>query len=185
MIRKILSLAITVLLVSSCGNKTGSDKPVKVEFAALVENPANYIDKNIKVEGKVVMVCPHSGKEMFIVGKDPAIMLKIASGENSPKFPTELMGSTISVEGRLERANSAETPSEEATDTTMEKASCCGDSAKMGMKKASCCGDSAKMGMEKADTVKKAAFCKNKAALAKQSSLSDLMMIYNKHEVVK
>jgi hypothetical protein len=185
MIRKILSLAITVLLVSSCGNKTGSDKPVKVEFAALVENPANYIDKNIKVEGKVVMVCPHSGKEMFIVGKDPAIMLKIASGENSPKFPTELMGSTISVEGRLERANSAETPSEEATDTTMEKAPCCGDSAKMGMKKASCCGDSAKMGMENADSVKKAAMCKTEAALAKQSSLSDLMMIYNKHEVVK
>ena len=171
MIRKILSLAITVLLVSSCGNKTGSDKPVKVEFAALVENPANYIDKNIKVEGKVVMVCPHSGKEMFIVGKDPAIMLKIASGENSPKFPTELMGSTISIEGRLERANSAETPSEEATDTTM--------------KKASCCGDSAKMGMENADTVKKAAMCKTEAALAKQSSLSNLMMIYNKHEVVK
>jgi hypothetical protein len=112
-------------------------------------------------------------------------MLKIASGENSPKFPTELMGSTISVEGRLERANSAETPSEEATDTTMEKASCCGDSAKMGMKKASCCGDSAKMGMENADSVKKAAMCKTEAALAKQSSLSDLMMIYNKHEVVK
>ena len=185
MIKKILSLAITVLLVSSCGNKTGSDKTVKVEFASLIENPANYIDKNIKVEGKVVMVCPHSGKEMFIVGKDPAIMLKIASGENSPKFPTELMGSTISVEGRLERANSAETPSEEARDTTMEKASCCGDSAKMGMKKASCCGDSAKMGMENADSVKKAAMCKTEAALAKQSSLSDLMMIYNKHEVVK
>ena len=171
MIKKILSLAITVLLVSSCGNKTGSDKTVKVEFASLIENPANYIDKNIKVEGKVVMVCPHSGKEMFIVGKDPAIMLKIASGENSPKFPTELMGSTISVEGRLERANNAETPSEEARDITMEKASCCGDSAKMGM--------------ENADTVKKAAMCKTEAALSKQSSLSDLMMIYNKHEVVK
>ena len=171
MIKKILSLAITVLLVSSCGNKTGSDKTVKVEFASLIENPANYIDKNIKVEGKVVMVCPHSGKEMFIVGKYPAIMLKIASGENSPKFPTELMGSTISVEGRLERANSAETPSEEVRDITMEKASCCGDSAKMGM--------------ENADTVKKAAMCKTEAALSKQSSLSDLMMIYNKHEVVK
>jgi hypothetical protein len=171
MIRKILTLAITVLIVSSCGSKTGSDKAVKVEFASLIENPSNYIDKNIKVEGKVVMICPHSGKEMFIVGKDPAIMLKIASGENSPKFPPELMGSTISVEGRLEKANGAEKPSEEASDTTMQKASCCGDSAKMAM--------------ENADTTKKAAVCETEAALAKQSSLSDLMMIYNKHEVVK
>jgi hypothetical protein len=185
MIRKILTLAITVLIVSSCGSKTGSDKAVKVEFASLIENPSNYIDKNIKVEGKVVMICPHSGKEMFIVGKDQAIMLKIASGENSPKFPPELMGSTISVEGRLEKANGAEKPSEEASDTTMKKASCCGDSAKMAMEKTACCGDSAKMAMENADTTKKAAVCETEAALAKQSSLSDLMMIYNKHEVVK
>jgi hypothetical protein len=185
MIRKILSLAAVVILFSSCGNKTGGDKPVKVEFAALIENPANYIDKNIKVEGKVVMVCPHTGKEMFIVGKNPDIMLKIASAENSPKFPAELVGSTISVEGRLEKASNAEKPSEEATDTTMKKASCCGDSAKMGMNKSACCGDSAKMSMENNDTSKKAAMCKTEAALAKQSSLSDLMMIYNKHELVK
>jgi|WetSurMetagenome_2_1015567.scaffolds.fasta_scaffold144073_1 hypothetical protein len=181
MIRKILYLAITVILVSSCGN----DKPVKVEFASLIENPSNYIDKNIKVEGKVVEVCPHTGKELFIVGQDPDIMLKIAAGENSPKFSPDLVGSKISVEGRLEKANSAEKHSEEAKDTTMTKVACCSDSAKMGMKKAACCADSAKMGMEKADIVKEAAMCKTEAALAKQTSLSDLMMVYNKHEVVK
>jgi hypothetical protein len=181
MIRKILTLAITVILVSSCGN----DKPVKVEFASLIENPSNYIDKNIKVEGKVVEVCPRTGKELFIVGQDLAIMLKIAAGENSPKFSPDLVGSIISVEGRLEKANSAEKPSEVAKDSTMTKASCCADSAKMGMKKGACCADSAKMSMEKADTVKEAAMCKTEAALAKQSSLSDLIMIYSRHEVVK
>jgi hypothetical protein len=185
MIRKFLSLVIIVVLISSCGNKAGKGVAEKVEFASLVENPTNYIDKNIKVEGKVVMVCPHTGKEMFIVGNNPDIMLKVVSGENSPKFPADLVGSKISVEGRLEKANSAEKPSEEAKDTTMMTASCCGDSAKIGMKKAACCGDSAMMGMEKADTVKKAAMCETEAALAKQSSLSDLVMIYNKHEVVK
>lgn len=172
MIRKILSLATVVLLVSSCGNKTGNVKPIKVEFAALIENPANYIDKNIKVEGKVVMVCPHTGKEMFIVGKDQNIMLKIASGENSPKFPAELTGSTISVEGRLEKAKGEVEPAVEATDTTA--------------KKAACCASSEKMAMNCADTVKKSvAMCETEAALAKQSSLADLMMIYNKHELVK
>jgi hypothetical protein len=185
MIRKILSLATIVLLVSSCGNKTGNVKPIKVEFAALIENPANYIDKNIIIEGKVVMVCPHTGKEMFIVGGNPDIMLKIATGENSPKFPADLVGSKISVEGRLEKANMAENPSEEAKDTTLMKAACCSDSSKMGMKKAACCGDSSKMEMEKADTVKETAMCKAEAALTKQSSLSDLIMIYKKHEVVK
>jgi hypothetical protein len=171
MIRKILTLAITVLVISSCGNKTGSDKAVKVEFAALIENPSDYIDKNIKVEGKVVHVCPHTGKKMFIVGENPDIMLYVTAGENTPKFPMELMGSTISVEGRLQRVVTSEKPAEEAMNPAMEKAACCDSSSKKGM--------------ECADTTKNAAECETETALAKQTTLGDLMMIYNKHEVVK
>ena len=35
----------------------------KVEFASLIENPDNYVGKNIIVEGKVVHVCTETGKE--------------------------------------------------------------------------------------------------------------------------
>ena len=76
-------------------------KRVKVEFASLVENPDSYVGKNIVVEGKVVHVCTESGKKLFIVGENPDISLFIAAGENMPKFPLELLGSQVIVEGTI------------------------------------------------------------------------------------
>jgi hypothetical protein len=181
MTRRIFSLVIAVLLLSACGNKSGkevSDKTkgaeqaVNVQFTALVENPGNYIDKNIVVEGKVVHVCLQTGKKMFIVGENPDVMLYVSAGENTPKFPTELLGSKISVEGRIERVVTAEKPAEEKMNMEMKTGACCDSTTKSGM----ACGDSTK---------KSAAECETETALAKQTVLADLMMIYNKHTVVK
>jgi hypothetical protein len=176
MIKRIFPIAvIAAMLFSSCGNKSGkevSEKAVNVQFAALVENPANYIDKNIVVEGKVVHVCKETGKKLFIVGENPDIRLFISAGENTPKFPMELLGSNISVEGRIERVVTADKPAETAMVASMETAACC-DSAK---KAQMACGtDSAKTGAE----------CETETALAKQTVLADLMMVYNKHTLVK
>lgn len=106
---------IAALLVS-CGNttedkttaegKTSEEQPAtkaEVTFANLTENPDNYTGKEITVEGKVVHVCMHSGKKMYIVGEDPDIRLFISAGEDVPKFPTELLGSEIKVTGILEK----------------------------------------------------------------------------------
>ena len=38
-------------------------------------------------------------KKMFIVGENPDVRLFIAAGENMPKFPMELLGSEVIVEG--------------------------------------------------------------------------------------
>ena len=66
MIRKLFSLFVLALVISSCGNTgkkeasataEGSEAAVKVEFASLVANPESYIDKNMIIEGKVVHVC--------------------------------------------------------------------------------------------------------------------------------
>jgi hypothetical protein len=177
MIKRIIPIVIAALLVTSCGNKSGKEtsageKAVKVEFASLVSNPADYIDKNIVVEGKVVHVCRETGKKLFIVGENPDVRLFVSAGENMPKFPMELLGTNISVEGRLERVVTADKPAEETMVASLETAACC-DSA---MKETMACCDS---------TTKATPECETEAALAKQTSLGDLMMIYNKHDVVK
>lgn len=177
MFKRILSLAIVALTISSCGNKTNkevstTDQVMDVQFASLVDNPGNYIDKNIKVEGKVVHVCTESGKKLFISGENPDIMLYVAAGENNPKFPMELLGTKVSVEGRLTRVVTAEKPVEEPVKMAMTTPAGCPFAGKEGAP----CADS---------TAKTAAECETEAALAKQVVLADLMMIYNKHTLVK
>jgi len=177
MIRKIFSLFIAAFLIASCGNKTGkmttsSMNPENVRFASLVENPGNYIDKNIVIEGKVVHVCPQTGKKMFIVGDNPDVMLYITAGENSPKFPMDLLGSTITVEGQITRVVTPEKPEAEMMNASPETAACCDSTAKSGV----ACADS---------TMMAGAECETETALAKQTALADLMMVYNKHTLVK
>lgn len=165
MIRKLLSVAIVALIITSCGNtgkkaassKTeGTIEATKVEFASLISNPEDYIGKNISVEGKVVHVCTMSGKKLFITGDDPNVSLYVQAGEEIPKFPMELLGSKIVVEGTITKA----------TATVMEE----GEGMAEGTKMAQTPG---------ADT------CVTAKALAAQPVLSDLMMVYNKHTLVK
>jgi hypothetical protein len=181
MMRKFFPFVIAAVILSSCGNtsnKEASNKAknlesaTKIEFAALAENPDNYIDKNVIVEGKVVHVCPHTGKKMFIVGENPDIMLYVTAGDNTPKFPMELLGSEISVEGVITRAVTAEKPAETAMNLGTEAKACCDSASKAGV----VCKDSTSKAVNAAE-------CETEAAFAKQSTLADLMMIYNKHTV--
>ncbi len=173
--KRILPIAIAALILTSCGNKSGKEvsgtvQTLDIQFATLVGNPGNYIGKDIKVEGKVVHVCPCTGKKMFIVGENPDIMLCVSAGENNPKFPMELQGTKISVEGRLARVVNTEKPVE----------------VTLRMKAATCCDSSAKDGASGPDsTMKSEAVCETETAHAKQPALADLMMIYNKHTLVK
>ena len=117
MIRHLLSFIIISAFLSSCGNACNKDassvnesvdQGTKVVFSSLIENPDNYIDKNIIVEGKVVHVCTHSGKKLFIVGDNPDIRLFIAAGEDMPKFPMDLLGSEVVVEGIITKIAGSE-----------------------------------------------------------------------------
>jgi len=161
--RLIILLAIFCLILSSCGNNgkkevssnsTITGKSEKVEFAALVANPDNYIGKNIIVNGKVVHVCTETGKKMFIVGENPDIRLYIAAGENISKFPMELLGSEITVEGMITKVSNAS--SVESKENNMGE-----------MKEGEM-----KMGK---DT------CQTETALVAQTSMSDIRMIYKSH----
>lgn len=163
MIRKLLSVLVIAMVVASCGNtgsKNGSSaegtiESANIEFAELVEHPQDFVGKNISVEGKVVHVCMMSGKKMFIVGDNPDIRLFITAGEDMPKFPTELLGSSIVVEGTLERTGTTSTEPEGGE----------------GMHTA---GAHAEAGADS---------CETETALARQPVLSDLMMVYNRHTI--
>jgi len=165
MTRKLFALFILTLFIAACGNtgkKEASSKPegtsdvIKVEFASLTDKPEDYIGKTISVTGKVVHVCMMSGKKMFITGDNPDIRLYVAAGEEMPKFPTELLGSEVEVEGTLTQQTAMSTVGGTGMHT----------------------GEGEGKGVT-ADS------CETEKALAGQPVLSDLMMIYNKHAVVK
>ncbi|HCC71719.1 MAG TPA: hypothetical protein DEQ09_11285 [Bacteroidales bacterium] len=111
MVKRILVPAIIAVIFAACGNtgdKENSTTESKIEkaeitFVNLIEDPDNFIGKEITLEGKVVHVCKHSGKKMHIVGEDPDIRLFISAGEEVPKFPMELLGSEIYVTGIFQK----------------------------------------------------------------------------------
>lgn len=168
MIRKLFSLLVLTVFIASCGNTGKKESASKtdetsgannVEFASLVENPGDFIGKTISVQGKVVHVCTQSGKKLFITGENPDISLYVQAGENMPKFPMELLGSEIVVEGTLTQMAAAPVVEGEGADEMK---------AETGITKG--------IGADTCETAK---------ALASQPVLSDLMMIYNKHTLVK
>jgi len=171
MVRKLFSLLALTLLISSCGNsgkkgvsasEEGAALTNKVEFAALIENPGDFIGKIISVEGKVVHVCTQSGKKLFITGVNPDITLYIQAGEDMPKFPMDLLGSEVVVEGTLSQIP--------AMGAGMGEGMHSGEGMKSG---------EAATGIPGADT------CATSKALASQPVLSDLMMVYNRHVLVR
>jgi hypothetical protein len=167
MVRKIFSFFLVSSILVSCGNagkkeasvnKSAAGPADKVEFTALVENPDNFIGKTISVDGKVVHVCTETGKKMFIVGKDPNVRLYVAAGENISKFPMELLGSEITVEGVITRVGGNKDKMGETGGEGTNK-------HEEGMKKMN--GDN----------------CETETALAEQPSLSNIIMEYKTHKV--
>jgi hypothetical protein len=167
MISRFFSLVLVSGILFSCGNSgkkevsskaSGSEGSEKVEFASLIANPDSYVGKNITVEGKVVHVCTETGKKMFIVGDNPDFRLYVAAGENISKFPMELLGSEVTVEGLITKvAGVAKAPNEQM------------DTVKCAMPCAA--GEAKKMN------------CETETALAKQTSLADVIMEYKNHTI--
>lgn len=170
MIRQIVPFAILTSIFCSCSNygkndaslKSGDqEQAIKVEFSALIKNPDSYINKNIIVEGKVIHVCTMSGKKLFIAGENPEILLYVAAGENMPKFPMELLGSDIAVEGVITRIAGPEEPATNGNSGSGEVMKHAGGLA----------------GTASTDS------CEIESALATQSVLANLMMEYKSHKV--
>jgi hypothetical protein len=167
MIRRIISFVTISAMLVSCGStgkkdisskSEGTEKGVKVEFASLIANPDDYVGKNIVMEGKVVHVCTETGKKMFIVGENPDIRLYVAAGENISKFPMDLLGSEVIVEGVITRVGGTVMASNEPSPKEMG-ATAINE------------GEMKKMN------------CETETALAAQPSLANIRMEYKSHTV--
>lgn len=106
MIKKTLLLIIATSALFACNtNQSGETATEKessiteVTVAQLLSQPADFVSKEIKVEGTVNHVCKESGKRMFIFGEDPENAIKIEAGNDISQFQIELEGSKVQVEG--------------------------------------------------------------------------------------
>lgn len=166
MMKKLFGIILIAALIVACGDSENKDKKenakAKTEVVAdlsfdnFVDTAGDYINKEIKLVGSVVHVCKHSGKKMFIVGTDPDIRLKITAGDKISKFPMELLGSDIEVQGVLiDLSSEVEKKITEVNNETTEN---------------------------KVDPVTGEA-CETETALAEQSALATYVLEYNNHEV--
>jgi len=90
----------------SCNNNV-KENPEKdsgtqvVSVDDFLATPGKWANKEIKITGTVSHVCKHSGKKMFIFGKDPNSTLKINVGGNAPTFDIALAGSDVEIHGKV------------------------------------------------------------------------------------
>ncbi len=172
MIKNVFGILAIAAIMVSCGNSAQEKKseteaaPVAVEFASLIETPADYLDKDITIEGNVVHVCEHSGKKMFIVGENPDIRLFITAGEEVPVFPMELLGSAISVSGHL---------------TLVEAGEKKGDGSGSGEHAEE--GGEHMIAVDKAEVAAEGEDCETEAAVAAQPVLAEYVLHYKSHKV--
>jgi hypothetical protein len=164
MLKRLFYLVMVAAIITSCGNKgpknevtqnVESTETIKVVFDTLVAHPEKYIGKTITIEGKVIHVCTETGKKMFITGQNPDVSLYIAAGDKISKFPMELLGSEITVEGMITRA-----PGAEMSEPDMKEGA-------MNEKHMAMTGDT----------------CDMEKARSAQVSLSDIRMQYNSHTI--
>lgn len=177
MIKNVLGILAIAALMISCGNTDKEKKsetaeaPVNVEFASLIETPAEYLNKDITISGSVVHVCKHSGKKMFIVGENPDIRLFISAGDEVPVFPMELLGSTLSVTGHLEMVVEGEKKGDGSGE---------GEHAEEGENAEE--ADEHMVEVEKAAITADTEDCETEAAVSAQPVLSKYVLRYMSHE---
>ena len=95
--------ALGLLLVASCGGSEQYGQPFKgfpgLELAKLVEQPADQVRKEVRIEGVVSRQCPATGCWFYL--KDPqGKEVKVEMGDTIPKLPPRT-GRTAAVEGQL------------------------------------------------------------------------------------
>jgi hypothetical protein len=185
MIKNLFGLLLISVFVISCGNSSNTKKAEAaaedIQFAALIENPAQFENKEITVTGKVVHVCTNSGKKMFIVGDDPDTRLFITAGDDIPKFPMELLGSEISVTGTFALAQPGDKMGEGEGEGEMHES----EGEEVHEAEGTEVNEAEEAEMEHtegADTAS-AEDCETEAAVAKQAALSNYVLHYKSHIV--
>ena len=106
--KQILFISIIFFLTSSLFAQSdetnyGSELTLKekTKISVILENPEEYLDKVVLVEGEVLDVCPKMGcwMELKADTKDRKIKVKVKDGDIV--FPMEAIGKNALVEGKV------------------------------------------------------------------------------------
>ncbi|MFZ1731135.1 MAG: hypothetical protein WBQ23_14340 [Bacteroidota bacterium] len=102
--KPILTLALIALVFSACGQKQeaeNADAGKVMTVSQLMENPAQYIDKEVTLDGTVTHVCKHGGRRIHLTDLEPNVTVRIEAPENMAAFARELEGSDVTVSAVL------------------------------------------------------------------------------------
>jgi hypothetical protein len=101
----VLAAGLAIFFFAARGTADHHGNPFRglppAEIAALVDRPAEYLKKDLRIEGTLARQCPSSGCWFFLKdsgGKE----LKVEMGDTTPKRPQRL-GKRAVVEGQLIR----------------------------------------------------------------------------------
>jgi hypothetical protein len=114
------------------------------------------VGKTVIVEGNVKHVCAHGGKTIFLTGENPDISLCISAGDSAGALEAGMTGAKLIIEGTI---TNAIMPDETIPTDTIDKE----------------------------DTAVQAPpdTCMKRDHASGKPTINDLMMIYNRHAVVK
>ncbi|MGM0409022.1 MAG: hypothetical protein ACQESJ_00190 [Bacteroidota bacterium] len=109
---RIIALAIMTLVAFSCTNKKQNEKEASegkeskekteiLQVSEVIDQPENYVDKKITIDGMVIHVCKHGGKKLHVSETDSDQKLRVKAGEGMPPFEQEIEGNTVQVTGKF------------------------------------------------------------------------------------
>lgn len=102
----IAAIAATMMACSSPAEKneetttkTATAEVIATDLQGILNAPANFVDKQVKLQGLVTHVCSHGGKRMFIQNQNGDLKLKATVGENIAAFSKDMEGTQVEVIG--------------------------------------------------------------------------------------
>ena len=114
----VLAAVLCVAVVVSAEEKLGTGVSIKevTPIAALVERPADFVGKTIRIDGVATAVCEHMGCWMAVAPEgNPAgttVRLKVEDGVIV--FPVSAKGKKVSAEGVFEEVGASDAEGKEA-----------------------------------------------------------------------
>lgn len=105
MIRRFLCLSLLLVAATAWAGDTygsGVNVPEATPIAKILADPDAYVGKTVRIEGKVLDVCPMKGCWMELAGEDGKQSLKVKVDDGVIVFPVTSKGKLAVAEGTVE-----------------------------------------------------------------------------------
>jgi hypothetical protein len=108
--QRTIILVMLIVLMGACNQaaqKEGSTEAgnkeliVAATIEQLMDNPAEYENKEVAITGMVTHVCKHGGQKCFVLAEDGETQIRLVPAGDIDEFKIDLEGSTIAIKGTL------------------------------------------------------------------------------------